>query len=88
MSNPIDNKRLFKERRGVLKSIAIGSAGVTYAMVYSDGCQLYLPTSAMLDEGGYEVESYWEYRQPAPLAKGLEKILTATLGQLRDRGIA
>jgi len=63
------------------------SDGVTYAMGYCDGAQLYLPTSAMLDEGGYEVDSYWEYRQPAPLAKGLEKILTATLGQLRDQGI-
>ena len=63
------------------------SDGVTYAMGYSDGAQLYLPTSAMLDEGGYEVESYWEYRQPAPLAKGIENILTYTLGQLRNRGI-
>lgn len=61
--------------------------GVTYAMGYTDGTQMYLPTSNMLDEGGYEVESYWEYRQPAPLAKGHEKILTATLEHLRQHGI-
>jgi len=71
---------------GILIEKFYGS-GVTYAMGYTDGAQLYLPTSAMLDEGGYEAESYWEYRQPAPLAKGHEKILTAALEQLQDRGI-
>lgn len=61
--------------------------GITFPMGYTDGAQLYLPTSAMLDEGGYEVESYWEYRQPAPLVKGMEKILTETLAQMRGNGI-
>ncbi|MCE5250240.1 hypothetical protein LLG96_08470 [bacterium] len=62
-------------------------SGVTFAMGYTDGAQLYLPTSAQLDEGGYEAESWWEYRQPAPLAKGHEKILTATLEELKKNGI-
>jgi len=63
------------------------AGGVTFPMGYTDGAQLYLPTSAMLDEGGYEVESWWEYRQPAPLAKGHEAILTDTVRRLQERGI-
>jgi len=41
----------------------------------------------MLDEGGYEAESYWEYGHPAPLAKGMEEILTRALQDLRGQGI-
>jgi hypothetical protein len=61
--------------------------GITFSMGYTDGTQLYLPTSKMLNEGGYEVEIYWEYRLAAPLAKGIESILSETLQQLRDHGI-
>lgn len=61
--------------------------GVTFALGYTDGAQMYLPTTAMLPEGGYEVESYWEYHQPAPLAGGMEKILTDSLVQLKTAGI-
>lgn len=61
--------------------------GITFALGYTDGAQMYLPTTAMLSEGGYEVESYWEYRQPAPLAGGMEKILIDSLGELRAAGI-
>jgi neutral ceramidase len=61
--------------------------GVTFALGYSDGAQLYIPTSTMLDEGGYEVESYWEYRQPAPLSKGIEDKITEALNQLQKSGI-
>ncbi len=63
------------------------SSGVTMPLGYSNGCQLYLPTSKMMDEGGYEVESYWEYRFPAPLAKGVEEILKRTLRQLERDGV-
>lgn len=63
------------------------SGGVTFPLGYTDGAQLYLPTSAMMDEGGYEVASYWEYRQPAPLKKGMEGILSATLDDLGVAGI-
>ncbi|MCK4451000.1 MAG: hypothetical protein KAX26_10440, partial [Anaerolineae bacterium] len=63
------------------------SEGITFPLGYTDGAQLYLPTSAMLDEGGYEVESYYEYGHPAPLAKGFESILTQTLHQLRAGGV-
>ena len=34
--------------------------GVTFPLGYSNGMQAYLPTSAMIDEGGYEVLSYHE----------------------------
>ncbi len=61
--------------------------GITFPLGYTDGAQLYLPTSQMLDEGGYEVVSYYEYRQPARLAKGMEGILTDTLKWLRESGI-
>lgn len=61
--------------------------GVTFPLGYTDGAQLYLPTESMLDEGGYEVVSYFEYGYPAPLAKGFEGILRQSLEQLRSRGI-
>jgi hypothetical protein len=50
-------------------------SGVTFALGYTNGEGLYLPTSAMLAEGGYEVESYYEYGLPAPLASGIEAVL-------------
>lgn len=61
--------------------------GITFPLGYSNGTQLYLPTDAMLDEGGYEVVSYYEYRQPASLARGIEAIFTDALRQFRDHGI-
>ena len=64
------------------------AGGVTFPMGYTDGSQLYLPTSRMLDEGGYEVVSYYEYRQPARLAKGMEAILTDALRDLSDKGVS
>lgn len=61
--------------------------GVTFPLGYTDGAQLYLPTSAMLDEGGYEATSAHEYGQPALLAKGMEAIITRGLEQLRVDGV-
>jgi neutral ceramidase len=61
--------------------------GVTVPLGYCNGAQAYLPTSQMLSEGGYEVESYWEYGYPAPLAEGMEAILMQALEQLRTRGV-
>jgi neutral ceramidase len=61
--------------------------GVTFPLGYTNGAQLYLPTSRMLDEGGYEAVSYHEYRQPASLAKGMEGIIEEALRQLGERGI-
>ncbi|GAG22040.1 unnamed protein product, partial [marine sediment metagenome] len=61
--------------------------GVTFPLGYTDGTGLYLPTSPMLPEGGYEVVSSWEYGLPAPLAKGMEDVVTKALTQLRERGV-
>ena len=60
---------------------------ITFPLGYTNGAQLYLPTSEMLEEGGYEVESYYEYGHPAPLAGDIENILTKTLQQMHARGI-
>lgn len=64
-----------------------GDGGTTFPLGYSDGMEMYLPTSRMVDEGGYEVDSFREYGQPAPLAKGMEAILTQGLGRLRAGGV-
>ncbi len=61
--------------------------GITFPLGYTDGMQMYLPTSAMIDEGGYEVVSYYEYGQPAPTAKGMEEIITGGLDRMRDEWI-
>ncbi|MCX5661328.1 MAG: hypothetical protein NTW19_16725 [Planctomycetota bacterium] len=62
--------------------------GATFALGYANGEAMYLVTSPMLDEGGYEPVSYWEYGQPAPLAKGLEVARDAGLAKLKALGIA
>ena len=56
------------------------AGGVTYPLGYANGEGVYLVTSEMLDEGGYEVDSYHEFNEPAPLAIGMEAI--------RDRAVA
>jgi hypothetical protein len=60
--------------------------GVTFPLGYTDGCRAYLPASRMIPEGGYEVDSYWEYHLPAPLAPGTDEVLRAGLAELRDSG--
>lgn len=62
--------------------------GTTFAVGYSNGEGIYLVTSPMLDEGGYEPESFWEYGHPAPLAKGLEAARDAGLAEIRRAGVA
>ncbi len=66
---------------------AFYGSGTTFALGYTDGTQLYLPSERMLPEGGYEVESYYEYGFPSPLAPGLQRILKKSLTDLRHRGI-
>jgi hypothetical protein len=53
--------------------------GITFPLGYSNGQGLYLPTEAMLPEGGYEVESAYEYGWPAKLTTGYEAILHRVL---------
>jgi neutral ceramidase len=61
--------------------------GITVPLGYSNGARMYLPSSRMIREGGYEVESYWEYRQPAPLLEGVEAHFSKALEQLEKSGI-
>ena len=61
--------------------------GVTFPLGYTDGVQMYLVTSKMLDEGGYEAISSHEYHQPAPLARGMETVLDDSLKWLVEQGI-
>ncbi len=61
--------------------------GMTLPLGYCNGTGLYLPTSEMLPEGGYEVVSFWEYGLPSRLAPGMESEVRRALLQLRDRGV-
>jgi hypothetical protein len=69
---------------GELGNVLIEQAGpgLTFPLGYSNGTGLYLPSSRMIAEGGYEVESYYEYGFPAPLAPGMEAILAQTVRTL------
>jgi neutral ceramidase len=62
--------------------------GVTFPLGYSNGAQAYLPTDAMLDEEGYEVASFYEYRQAARFARGIDGQMREALRQLQARGIS
>ncbi len=61
--------------------------GVTFVLGYTNGCQIYLPTTRMLPEGGYEVDSYWEYHWPAPLAPNGEDVLLDAVTAARRDGM-
>lgn len=60
--------------------------GITFPLGYVDGCQLYLPSDRLIDEGGYEVHSFWEYHWPAPLAKGVDASLRRALQTMKESG--
>ena len=62
-------------------------SGITMPLGYCDGTGLYLPNSAMLPEGGYEVVSFWEYGLPSQLAPGMEDEVRKALVVLREQGI-
>ena len=62
-------------------------AGITMPLGYSNGTGLYLPSSRMIPEGGYEAISQHEYGYGAPLAPGMEGILSAAATDLRAAGV-
>ena len=64
-----------------------GCGGVTFPLSYSNGTQMYLPVDRMLDEGGTEVRSFDEYRQPASLAKGIDAVMINSLRKMKAEGI-
>jgi hypothetical protein len=59
--------------------------GVTFVLGYTNGCQIYLPITPMLQQGGYEVDSYWEYHFPSPPAPGGEQVLIDAIRELRRK---
>jgi len=61
--------------------------GITLPLGDTNGEGLYLPTSAMMDEGGYEVVSAWEYGFPSGLARGPEAVLMRSLDEVWARGV-
>ena len=61
--------------------------GVTFPLGHTDGCQMYIPSDQMLDEGGYEVVSYYEYHQPAGLAPGIDSAVTDGVRELQRYGV-
>lgn len=61
--------------------------GVTFPMGYTNGEGLYLPMTEMLDEGGYEVVSFWEYGYPSRLSAGFEATMAGALADLRAAGV-
>lgn len=70
-----------------LYAIEAFGSGVTVPVGYANGQGLYLPVERMLAEGGYEVESAWEYQWPAPPAEGGERLIDRALPTFRERGI-
>lgn len=60
--------------------------GVTFPLGCTDGAQIYLPSDRQLPQHGYEVDSYWEYHWPAPLAPGIDARLDRHLRQLQADG--
>jgi len=63
-------------------------AGLTFPLGYTNGQGAYLPTSDILHEGGYEVDSYHEYWLPAQLGPGFEAIVAQALRDFEPQGIA
>jgi neutral ceramidase len=65
--------------------LSLFEPGITFPLGYTNGTQLYLPVDGMLPQHGYEVDSYWEYHMPSPLAPGIDARLQAALTSLRDQ---
>ena len=70
-----------------LEIIAACEPGLTFPLGYSNGLGLYLPNTRMVGEGGYEVDSYYEYGFAAPLREGTEQILRDAVAELKRLGI-
>jgi len=53
--------------------------GVTFPLGYTNGSRINLPCDRQLPEGGYGVDTSWEYHWPAPLAPGIDERLGRVL---------
>ncbi len=63
------------------------ASGVTVPLGYSNGTGLYLPSTRMCAEHGYEVDSFGEYGYPSQLAPGMDDRLAATVQELQAAGV-
>ncbi len=54
----------------------------TFVSGYSNGIFFYIPTAAAFQSGGYEIESYRNYQQPAGPTPEWEAMLTRAAGEL------
>ncbi|RKX34097.1 MAG: hypothetical protein DRP71_08205 [Verrucomicrobia bacterium] len=61
-------------------------SGTTFALGYSNGTGLYLPSDRMLTEGGYEVISHHEYGYASPLAPGIDETLLQATTLMHGNG--
>lgn len=61
--------------------------GITWPLGYSNGTGLYLPSTRMLPEHGYEVDSFYECGFAAQLAPGMEEIIKKTIAGFKKSGI-
>jgi len=69
------------------KILATFQEGTTFALGYSNGTGLYLPSDRMLPEGGYEVICHHEYGFASPLVPGIDDTLMKAVQRLRTDGI-
>ena len=60
--------------------------GVTFPLGYTNGAQLYLPSSRMIPTHGYEVDSYWEYHHAAPLRPVTDEVVEKAMDYLQGPG--
>ena len=63
------------------------AGSTTFPVGYSNGDGMYLPTTPMIGEGGYEVDSFWEYNVPTGLAPGVEEVVEEAVNRLKAAGI-
>jgi hypothetical protein len=55
--------------------VRAGGPGTTFALGYTNGSRLNIPCDRQLPEGGYGVDTYWEYHWPSRLAPGIDAAL-------------
>lgn len=60
--------------------------GITFPLGYTNGAQIYLPSSRMIPTHGYEVDSFWEYHHAAPLRLVTDDVVEKALDYLQGPG--
>ena len=55
--------------------------GLTCPLGYTNGSRINIPCNRQLPEGGYGVDTFWEYHWPARLAPGIDERIHAAVQQ-------